>query len=53
MTWLARQPAMAPRGLLAGDIVMTGTCTGITPISKGTRARANFGAMGEIHAAFV
>ena len=52
LAWLARQPAMAPRGLLAGDIVMTGTCTGITPIAKGTRASASFGAMGEIRATF-
>ena len=44
--WLARHPALADRGLRADDIIMTGTCTGITPLTVGDRAEADFGAMG-------
>jgi len=53
LAWLVRQPAISERGLLADDIVMTGTCTGITPLSQGDRVVADFGEMGEVRAAFV
>jgi len=53
LAWCVSQPALATRGLCAGDIVMTGTCTGITPISPGDHAVADFGKMGEVRASFV
>ena len=53
LTWCLEQPALASRGLCAGDIVMTGTCTGITPLSPGDEAVGDFGPMGEVRARFV
>ncbi len=50
--WLADQPVTAGRGLLAGDIIMTGTCTGMTPLAPGDEAIADFGTMGEVRAVF-
>ncbi len=50
--WVARHPALAGRGLKAGDYVMTGTCTGMTPLSPGDTAAADFGDMGEVRATF-
>ena len=50
--WLASHPLVARRGLRAGDIVMTGTCGGILPITPGDEARADFGALGVVRASF-
>lgn len=52
VTWLANQAEVAPRGLRQGDLVMTGTCTGLTPVKSGDRASADFGALGEVHVRF-
>lgn len=52
VAWLASQPQVAPRGLRRGEIVMTGTCTGLTPLKPGDRASADFGELGEVHARF-
>jgi 2-keto-4-pentenoate hydratase len=51
--WCLQQPSVSPRGLCAGDLIMTGTTTGITPISPGDSAVADFGAMGQVQASFV
>jgi len=51
--WLANHATLAERGLKAGDIITTGTCTGMTPVSIGDVARADFGPMGEVRASFV
>lgn len=51
--WLASHPTLAERGLKAGDIITTGTCTGMTPVAAGDRARADFGPMGNVSANFV
>ena len=53
LTWCLRHPVLSQRGLRAGDLIMTGTCTGITPISPGDKAEANFGEMGEVNVRFI
>ena len=52
VAWLASHPLLAGRGLRRGDIVMTGTCTGLTPIKAGDRAVADFGKLGQVRASF-
>jgi len=51
--WLANHYTLADRGLKAGDIITTGTCTGMTPVKPGDVARADFGPMGSVSANFV
>ena len=53
IAWLASQPVLAGRGLKRGDLVMTGTCTGLTQIQAGDRAEADFGELGRVRATFV
>jgi 2-keto-4-pentenoate hydratase len=53
IAWLANQPALAGRGLKRGDLVMTGTCTGLTQIQAGDRAEADFGELGQVRASFI
>ena len=53
LSWCLRHPVLAQRGLLAGDLIMTGTCTGITSISPGDKAVADFGSMGEVSVSFI
>ena len=50
--WLTTHPHMADRGLRAGDLIMTGSMTGMTPIQPGDQAEADFGAFGKIHVQF-
>lgn len=52
LAWLASQAVLAPRGLVAGDIVSTGTCTGMLPVAPGDEARADFGPLGEVRVRF-
>ena len=52
VSWLASQPIIAERGLIAGDLIMTGTMTGMIPVAPGDVAEANFGNMGILHAQF-
>lgn len=47
-SWLLQQPALAERGLRAGDVVMTGTLTGITPVAPGDTLEADFGPLGSV-----
>ena len=53
IAWLANQPALAGRGLKRGEIVMTGTCTGLTQIQAGEEAEADYGEFGQVRATFV
>ena len=53
VTWLANHPELGARGLMAGDVVTTGTCTGITPLSPGDEAEADCGTLGTVRARFV
>jgi 2-keto-4-pentenoate hydratase len=52
LVWLASHPLLADCGLKTGEIVMTGTCTGITPLMPGDEAVADFGELGEVRATF-
>lgn len=53
VVWLANSAHLAPRGLKAGDVITTGSCTGVVPIQVGSEASADFGAMGTVSARFV
>lgn len=52
LVWLANQQSVAGRGLHAGEIVATGTCTGLDPVRPGDRVRADFGDLGTVDIAF-
>lgn len=52
MVWLANQQARRGRGLKAGDIVSTGTCTGLAKVEPGDTAVADFGPLGRVEVAF-
>ena len=52
VAWLANHPELGVRGLKAGDVVTTGTCTGITPLSPGDEAEADYGVLGVVRARF-
>jgi len=52
VVWLANHPALASRGLQAGDLIMTGTCTGLLPVKPGDQAVADFGAIGKVGTRF-
>jgi 2-keto-4-pentenoate hydratase len=52
MVWLANQQSARGRGLKAGEIVSTGTCTGLDAVSAGESARADFGVLGAVEVAF-
>lgn len=52
VAWLANHPELAPRGLRVGDVVTTGTCTGIAPLSPGDEAEADCGPLGTVRARF-
>jgi 2-keto-4-pentenoate hydratase len=51
LLWLARALAERNRRLEAGDIVSTGTCTGITPVAAGRRFRGDFHDLGAVELA--
>ncbi len=53
VAWLANHPVVAGRGLKRGEIVMTGTCTGLTFIKPGDTAIADYGDFGQVRATFV
>jgi 2-keto-4-pentenoate hydratase len=53
VAWLANHPVLAGRGLKRGQIVMTGTCTGLTSIKAGDEATADYGEFGQVQATFV
>jgi 2-keto-4-pentenoate hydratase len=48
LVWLANQQSRFGRGLVAGDIVSTGTCTGLDRVAPGDRAVADFGSLGRV-----
>ncbi len=53
VAWLAGKLADRGRGLAAGDMVMTGTLTPITPIVRGALYRAAFSTLGAVEKRFV
>lgn len=50
--WLANHKAMAGRGLRAGDLIMTGSCTGMHPLNAGDQVTGDFGPLGKVEATF-
>jgi 2-keto-4-pentenoate hydratase len=52
LLWLANHQSKAGRGLKAGEIVSTGTCTGLDPVQPGDVVRADFGALGLVEITF-
>jgi 2-keto-4-pentenoate hydratase len=53
LEWLANEMSRRGSGLLAGQFVSTGTCTGIVTLEVGERAIADFGDFGQVEVAFV
>ncbi len=51
LVWLANQQSRFGRGLVAGDLVSTGTCTGLDRVAPGDRAVADFGSLGQVELA--
>jgi 2-keto-4-pentenoate hydratase len=52
LLWLANQQSAAGRGLKSGEIVSTGTCTGLDPVRPGDRVQADFGELGTVEISF-
>ena len=50
---LANAPPASARGLVAGDIVTTGSCTGAPPLPGAGAYRADFGDLGSVEFRFV
>lgn len=48
LLWLANHLSKRGIGLQAGEIVSTGTCTGLDPIVPGDMVCADFGSMGDV-----
>lgn len=48
LAWLANQRVIAPRGLKAGDLVMTGTVAGVIAFEPGITATADYGSLGGV-----
>jgi 2-keto-4-pentenoate hydratase len=52
LLWLATQQSTEGRGLKSGEIVSTGTCTGLDPVLPGDRVQADFGDLGTVEISF-
>lgn len=52
MVWLANQQSKRGRGLRAGDVVSTGTCTGIDGVASGDDVICDFAGLGKVEIAF-
>jgi 2-keto-4-pentenoate hydratase len=52
LSWLAGLLSDTGRGLKAGDIVATGTCTGLDMVGPGVTAVADFGSFGRVEIEF-
>jgi 2-keto-4-pentenoate hydratase len=48
MVWLANQQSRRGRGLIKGEVVSTGTCTGLDPVQKNDEVCADFGSLGKV-----
>jgi len=53
MVWLANHCSSRGLTLQAGDIVTTGTCTGLIPVSAGDHLIGEFGALGAVSATII
>jgi 2-keto-4-pentenoate hydratase len=52
LVWLANRQSEAGRGLQAGEIVSTGTCTGLDAVAPGDRVCADCGILGTVEIVF-
>jgi len=52
LVWLANELSRGGRGLNMGEVISTGSCTGITPVQPGDTAVADFGGLGTVEARF-
>ena len=52
LQWLANKQSQTGRGLRKGEIVSTGTCTGVLAVSPGDHVAADFGALGHVEVEF-
>ena len=52
LLWLANHQSVRGRGLKAGEIISTGTCTGLDPVRPGDRVQADFGHLGSVEISF-
>ena len=50
--WLANKQSDAGRGLQAGEIISTGTCTGLLDVAPGDAVTADFGDLGRVDIQF-
>jgi len=48
VAWLANHKNFRDRGLKAGDVITTGTCTGMTPLRASDHAYADLGRLGQL-----
>lgn len=53
LEWIANHLSALGDGIKAGEIVSTGTCTGVTPIAPGQPLVADFGDLGRVEVCFV
>jgi 2-keto-4-pentenoate hydratase len=52
LTWIANELCTYGDGLVAGDVVITGTCVKPVPVAPGDRIRVDFGEFGMMEANF-
>lgn len=52
LEWLANKQSETGRGLHAGEIISTGTCTGLLSVSPGDTVVADFGDLGRVDVRF-
>jgi 2-keto-4-pentenoate hydratase len=52
LVWLANDQRERGAGLLAGQVVITGSCTGVNMAVAGDRVRADFGELGAVELEF-
>ncbi len=52
VAWLANHPQLLQRGLIPGDIITCGTCTGLIPVKAGDQVSADFGTLGVLSTTF-
>jgi 2-keto-4-pentenoate hydratase len=52
LLWLAEQQRQLGRGLLAGEMISTGSCTGMLPVRAGQHIEARFGSASPVNIRF-
>ncbi len=53
LVWAAGEAARIGRPLKAGDIITTGTMTGVVPVKPGDQVIGDFGALGQVEVNFI